>query len=136
VILKEFFRLRINLHDGAVLFDGNDGIWNRGEEFLRDKFVSDGMNLGGSFMFFGLHAKPRATTVSLTVCRIGEQVKVCLESRKSYSGFRKIAPSGGRVSLREKGLPCTFFASAMQPPMFPMPLPPYSLASLLRISRQ
>ena len=62
-------------------------------------------------------------------CRIARQ-------SADYPAFRNSAASGGKVSFREYGRPCTGYSSAMTPPEFPMPLPPYSLASLLRISRQ
>jgi hypothetical protein len=42
--------------------------------------------------------------------------------------------SGGRVRRREYGLPFHCTRSALTPPKFPRPLPPYSTASLLSTS--
>ena len=52
------------------------------------------------------------------------------------AGFRKIAPSGGSVSDRLCDRPCAGTASATARPRLPTPLPPYSAASLFRISIQ
>src|ERR1041385_9017808 len=53
-----------------------------------------------------------------------------------YSGLKKRTESGGSVRLIEYGRPCADWGSAWTPPRFPMPLPPYSWASLFRSSRQ
>lgn len=53
-----------------------------------------------------------------------------------YWALKNNAASGGRVSFSEKGRPCVGIASACTPPRLPMPLPAYSRASLLSISRQ
>src|ERR1700722_17215147 len=53
-----------------------------------------------------------------------------------YSAFKKRAANGGKVRFSEKGRPWTGTSSAVTPPALPMPLPPYSLASLFRSSRQ
>ena len=52
------------------------------------------------------------------------------------SGLRNSAASGGRVSFSEYGRACTESSYAVHPPRLPIPLPPYSLASLLSSSRQ
>ena len=54
----------------------------------------------------------------------------------TYCALKNRAASGGRVSFREKGRPWVGISSAWTPPMLPMPLPAYSRASLLSISRQ
>src|SRR5436190_1362075 len=52
------------------------------------------------------------------------------------SGRRNTAPNGGNVIVTDHLRPCNGIGAASRPPMFPCPLPPYSVASLLRTSRQ
>jgi len=53
-----------------------------------------------------------------------------------YDALKNSAARGGKVSVNENGRPCLGTSSACTPPKFPMPLPAYSRASLLSISRQ
>jgi hypothetical protein len=53
-----------------------------------------------------------------------------------YAALKNNAASGGNVSLSENGRPCVGISSAWMPPKLPTPLPAYSRASLLSISRQ
>jgi hypothetical protein len=55
---------------------------------------------------------------------------------RRYCALRNSAASGGRVSFKENGRPWVGISSALTPPRLPMPLPAYSRASLLSISRQ
>jgi len=62
-----------------------------------------------------------------------------LERIDKYDDARKAlqsAANGGSVSWSENGRPCVSISSACTPPMLPCPLPLYSWASLLSISRQ
>ena len=54
----------------------------------------------------------------------------------SHWALKNNAASGGSVSFSENGRPCIGISSAWTPPRLPMPLPAYSRASLLSISRQ
>src|SRR4029077_3836988 len=51
-----------------------------------------------------------------------------------YSGLRNTAANGGSVSSIENGRPCCSIGSAITPPPLPIPLPAYSLPSLLSFS--
>ena len=60
----------------------------------------------------------------------------CVRRYVSYWALKNRAARGGNVSLSEKGRACMGISSAWTPPRLPMPLPAYSRASLLSISRQ
>src|SRR5665811_1959859 len=59
-----------------------------------------------------------------------------LGRRAQSSPLRNTAPRGGKVRFTECGRPWKAKGTAWTPPMLPWPLPPYSTASLLKISCQ
>src|SRR6266568_6515437 len=85
-----------------------------------------------------LERLPSRTRLSYTVSRgKGRRVqRVPVLWNSQSSDLRKRALSGGKVIETENSLRWKRCASAFTPPRFPCPLPPYSVASLLRISFQ
>src|SRR5262245_37137928 len=59
-----------------------------------------------------------------------------IRRRAHVSGLNATTASGGRVISSRWCRPCHGRARAFTPPRFPTPLPPYSVASEFRISRQ
>ena len=59
-----------------------------------------------------------------------------MTARCEVSGVSQSTPSGGTVITAEAGLPCQGSGTASIWPMLPTPLPPYTIASVLRTSRQ
>jgi hypothetical protein len=59
-----------------------------------------------------------------------------LSSILAFSHLKKPIPSGGSTTFSDAGSPCEPHPSAITPPKFPIPLPPYSRVSLLITSIQ
>ena len=68
--------------------------------------------------------------------RIGIAGEPLVPDPESYSGLKKTAPSGGSVMLIECRRPFHGIGLDSTLPRLPCPLPPSSLASLFKISRQ